>query len=502
MIKIFSAQQIREADSYTIEQEPISSIDLMERASKKCSDWILQNLNETNHYTIFCGTGNNGGDGLAIARLLMNNGKQVKVYGINTGNESSDFLVNKNRLLKESIHYAEFKVTDLPVIRKDEIIIDALFGTGLNKEISGIAAECIKFINSTDAMVISIDMPSGLRADYPLFETKSEIVKADVTLSFQFPKRSFLYPSTGNYVGAIVLLDIGLNAEFIEKEKTNFYFITQNDIAEIIKPRSDFDHKGSYGHALIIAGSFGKMGAAILSAKSCLRTGAGLITVHVPKCGVSILQTAFPEAMVIADEEEQYISSAKLTTTFNAIGVGPGMGTHQQTATMLKKLIQDYRTPIVFDADAINILAENKTWLSFLSPGCIFTPHLKEFERLTSKPSDDFQRQELQLEFSKKYQCYVLLKGHYSSLTTPDGNCFFNSTGNAGMATAGSGDVLTGIITSFIAQGYSCKQACIAAMYLHGLAGDLAAKEKGKHALIASDIIEHLPNAFKEFSSP
>lgn len=497
MIKILSAEQIREADAYTIQHEPVSSINLMERAAEKCTEWILQNIEPGIHFNIFCGTGNNGGDGLAIARMLIHNGKQVNVYVINSSKESADFTANKQRLLDDGNTLIELKEkSDLPVIKHDEIIIDAIFGSGLNKEITGVAADCIELINRSEAMIISIDMPSGLRADEPLFKTKSPVVEADVTLTFQLPKLSFMYPSTGKYAGDFVLLDIGLHADYISAAKTNFYFITKNDVAQLIKPRKKFDHKGTYGHALIIAGSYGKMGAAILASKSCLRTGAGLVTVHAPKCGVNILQTAFPEAMVDADEEENFIAQIQNADKYNAIGIGPGTGTHERTAEMLKKLIQDYRAPIVFDADSINILSENKTWLSFLATGCIFTPHPKEFERLIGKSADDFERQHTQFDFSKKYQCYVLLKGHYSALTTPDGNCYFNSTGNPGMATAGSGDVLTGIITSLIAQGYSSKHACIVGMYLHGMAGDMAAKDKGEHGMISGDIIESLVDAY------
>lgn len=497
MIKILSAAQIREADAYTIQHEPVSSINLMERAAEKCTEWILQNIEPGIHFNIFCGTGNNGGDGLAIARMLVHNGKQVNVYVISSSKESVDFTTNKQKLIDDGNTLIELKEkSDLPVINRDEIIIDAIFGSGLNKEITGVAADCIEMITRSEAMVISIDMPSGLRADESLFNIKSPVVQADVTLTFQLPKLSFMYPMTGKYVEDFVLLDIGLHPDYINKAKTNFYFITKNDVAQLIKPGKKFDHKGTYGHALIIAGSYGKMGAAILASKSCLRTGAGLVTVHAPKCGVDILQTAFAEAMVVVDEEELFITQIQNADKYNAIGIGPGIGTDEKTAVMLKKLIQDYRAPIVFDADAINILAENKTWLSFLAPGCIFTPHPKEFERLVGKSTDDFERQQMQFEFSKKYQCYVLLKGHYSALTTPDGNCYFNSTGNAGMATAGAGDVLTGIITSLVAQGYSSKHACIIGMYLHGLAGDNAAKEKGEHSLIASDVIEHLSDAY------
>ncbi len=497
MIKILSAEQIREADAYTIQHEPVSSINLMERAAEKCTEWILQNIEPGIHFNIFCGTGNNGGDGLAIARMLIHNGKQVNVYVINGSKESGDFTINKQRLLNDGNKINELtQKNDLPVINKNEIIIDAIFGSGLNKEITGVAADCIEMINRSEAMVISIDMPSGLRADETLFNIKSPVIQADVTLTFQLPKLSFLFPSTGKFAGDFILLDIKLSADYINEAKTNYYFITKNDIAQLIKSRNNFDHKGTYGHALIIGGSYGKMGAAVLASKSCLRTGAGLVTVHTPKCGVNILQTAFPEVMVMVDEEENFVTQIQNADRYNAIGIGPGIGTQERTAVMLKKLIQDYRAPIAFDADAINILAENKTWLSFLAPGCIFTPHPKEFERLVGKSTDDFKRQQMQFDFSKKYQCYVLLKGHYSALTTPDGKCFFNSTGNPGMATAGAGDVLTGIITSLVAQGYSSKHACIVGMYLHGLAGDIAAKTKGEHGLIASDIIENLPAAY------
>ncbi len=272
--------------------------------------------------------------------------------------------------------------------------------------------------------------------------------------------------------------------------------ITKNYISSIIKKRNPISHKGDYGHALIIAGSYGKIGAAVLNAKACLKTGVGLLTIHIPKCGYEILQSTIPEAMVSCDDQFKIISKSIILDHFNAIGIGSGIGTASETANVVKEILTIYKNPMVIDADAINIISQNKSWLKLIPKNSIFTPHLKEFERLVGIGKNELEIDNLQIEFSKKYSVYTVLKGHHTCISTPNGKCFINTTGNAGMAKGGTGDSLTGMLTSLLAQGYSSKDASIAAVYLHGLAGDIASVKTGEYSLLASDLIDCIGNAF------
>ncbi len=333
-------------------------------------------------------------------------------------------------------------------------------------------------------------------ADVTSAEKTNKIINADYTFSFQFPKLAFLLPENEIYVGNWEIINIGLSADYINSAFTKNYFVIKDDIIPSIKGRAKFSHKGIYGHAMIIAGSYGKMGAAILASKACLRTGVGLLHTHVPKAGVAILQTALPEAMISVDGAEDYFSETPDISLFSAIGIGPGLGTAHKTQLAFKKLIQNSVAPMVVDADALNILSLNPTWLAFLPEGTILTPHPKEFERLAGSWHDDFERLEKQRNLAQKHGIYIVLKGANTSVCFPDGNCYFNSTGNPGMATAGSGDVLTGVITGLLAMGYTSGVAAVLGVYLHGLAGDIAASENGCEALIAGDIVDKMGEAY------
>ncbi|MEO8151140.1 MAG: NAD(P)H-hydrate dehydratase [Bacteroidia bacterium] len=503
MKKILDANHIRQADAYTIEHEPVSSLLLMERAAHGCFQWLRKHYGDKPNVKIFCGTGNNGGDGLVIADYLLAQNINVKVYIVRYSDQcSNDFSVNENRLLK---NYADhvFNIhneNELPSIDSNDLVIDALFGTGLSKPPQGIAAQVIQHINLAQVTVVAIDMPSGLFADVTSITHSDAIIKAKYTLTFQFKKRCFYYPESFPYCGDVEVIDIKLHQKFVSACSTHFYETEQQDIQQIIKPRNTFSHKGTYGHALLMCGSYGKIGAAVLSSKACLRSGVGLLTVNVPQCGYEILQTAVPEAMVIADEEQQVLCDEIDYNHYDAIGIGCGIGTDVLTIKLLKHLLGMYKKPMVIDADALNIISYHKELLYQLPAGCILTPHVKEFARLTKYASDDFERNALQRELSAKYNCYVILKGKYSCVSTPEGDCYFNPTGNAGMATGGSGDVLTGILTGLFAQGYTPYETCIAGAYLHGAAGDAAAAQLSVAAMIASDITSHLGNAFLNIS--
>jgi NAD(P)H-hydrate epimerase len=499
-MKILPIDKIREADEYTIKNEPVDSIDLMERAAKACYRWMLKKFSNTDRIKVFCGLGNNGGDGLAIARLLAKKDFRVEVFIIRFSDKSSeDFDINLDNLkYQKRVNITEVKrIEDLPRSIDCEWIIDAIFGSGLSKPVKGFPAKVIKYLNNQKGHIISIDIPSGLFADKSSIDSGGAIITADITLSFEFAKKAFMFAENLPFVKEWEIMPINLHPDYINSVDKADYFTLKEDVEKMIKQRRKFDHKGMFGHALLISGSYGKMGAAVLASEACMRTGAGLLTTHIPASGYHIIQTAAPEVMCSIDSSKKYFSEVPDLDNYNAIGIGPGLGQNIKTQNALKLLIQSTNLPILFDADAINILGENKTWISFIPPGSIFTPHPKEFERLVGKSSNAFERDKLQREFSTKYSAYVVLKGYSTSISCPDGTCFYNSTGNPGMATGGSGDVLTGIILGLLAQGYSSPDACIVGTYLHGLAGDLASEELGYEASLASDITGHIGYAYQ-----
>ena len=495
-MKILPIPLIREADAYTIVNEPVAGIDLMERAASACFGWLKDKISTDRHIVVFCGSGNNGGDGLAIARMMKEAGFSVDIFTLSSPEKMTpDARINFQRVPECKI-LGESSI--LPAIDEDDVVIDAIFGSGLSRPAEGFATTVIHHINTSRATVVAIDVPSGLFCDTTSQATPGHLlIRADYTLTFAPPKLAFFFPENDLFVGNWQLLDIGIHPGFIDSAKVKNFMLEARVIAGLLKIRTKFSHKGTFGHALLIAGSTGKMGAAVLSAGACLRSGPGLVTMRVPASGVSILQTAVPEAMLSIDPDGDHFSEAPDLSAFSAIAIGPGIGTAAPTATALKVLIQHAKIPIIFDADAINILAGNKTWLGFIPKGSIYTPHPKEFERLVGKSNNNFEQNRMQRDFSFRYQCYVVLKGANTAITTPDGRCYFNTTGNPGMATGGSGDVLTGIITGLMAQGYSSLESCLLGVYVHGLAGDIALQEQGFEALIAGDIIINLGKSFQ-----
>jgi len=502
-MKIFSVDQIQAADKYTIENEPITSIDLMERASLNVVEWLVNKFDAIYKIKIFCGPGNNGGDGLAIARILSSINYGVEVFIVEpTDKTSNDFKINLERIDKNKISIT--LINDANIINENSfqnaIIIDALFGSGLNKPLSGVYAEIVNKLNQINAIKISIDVPSGLYSD--TLNSKEDIIfKSNYTLSFQFPKLSFMFPENAVNVGTFLVLDIGLHAKYISETPTQYYFIDKNLISSFLKTRISSAHKGNFGHALLLCGSYGKIGAASLASKACLKSGVGLLSVNIPACGYNIMQTSIPEAMVISDDDNNFLTKPIEIKPYNAIGIGCGIGIEEKTQQLVKSLIQRTTVPLVFDADAINCLSENKTWLAFLPVNSILTPHVKEFERLVGECANSVERLKKQIDFSISNKCYIVLKGQHTSITTPDGKVFFNSTGNPGMATAGSGDVLLGIITSLLAQKYSALQACLLGVYVHGLAGDIASFNLSQESMTSGSIIDYLDEAFQKLHS-
>lgn len=500
-MKILTTQQIREADQETMQKEPISSIDLMERASKAFFDALKRLVKKQEKIMVFCGMGNNGGDGLAVARMLASSGYDVSVYKICHSDQSSeDFSINEKRFLKlRKAKFTEVKgKSDLPTLEKGTTLIDAVFGSGLSRPLEGFPAEVVKHINSSDSRVVALDMPSGLMGEDNANNTPDTIVKADYTFTFQLPKLSFLLPENADYLGIWQVVDIGLDQEFINQTDTPYHFLQKEDLQSSFRYRSKFDHKNVYGHALILAGSYGKSGAAVLASKAALQTGAGLVTVHLPRANYLAQQISCPECMISIDEDEEIFTGIKDISNYSVVGAGPGLGIQNQTQKGLKLLIQNSGSPLVLDADALNILSENPTWLSFLPAGSILTPHVGEFNRLAGKSTNGWERIEKAKEMAFRFRCYIVLKGAHTAIITPDRQVIFNSTGNPGMATAGAGDVLTGMITGMLAQGYTPFYSAMAGVYLHGFAGDLAARRKPPESLVAGDILHFIGKAIQK----
>lgn len=500
-MKIFTSAQIHELDKYTIEHEPISSLNLMERAAKAIARSIEEEWSNRTPIVVFAGPGNNGGDALAVARLLAENGYQVAVYLFNVHNKlSADCASNKKRLMecKKVKDFTEVTVNfDPPQLTENTLVIDGLFGSGLNKPLAGGFAAMVKYINLSPAKVVSIDIPSGMMCEDNSYNIHANIIRADLTLTLQQKKLSMLLADMQQYIGRLKVLDIRLSQEFMQKTDCKYKLLEESDIRQQMRVRGDFAHKGSMGNALLIAGCYGMSGASILSTKACLRAGVGKVTTHTPKRNYDIMQISVPEAVLQMDHEETYFSEPVETEMFDAVGIGPGLGTNENSAIALIAQIRRITCPLVVDADALNILASHRAWMQQLPKDIVMTPHPKELDRLIGTPSTNcYERLAKASELAERLQAYIILKGHYSALCLPNGHIEFNSTGNSGMATAGSGDVLTGILTALLARGYNQADACRIAMYLHGLAGDLAIKDLGKESLIASDLIAYLPKAF------
>ena len=500
-MKILTGGQFRELDLFTIQNEPIESLQLMERASRAVAEEILHRFpDNARRVFVFAGPGGNGGDGLAVARMLAEAGKVVTAYLFNVrGQLNADCEVNRDRLRgREDVQLVEI-TSELvfPELRADDLVIDALFGTGLNKPLSGGFALVTKRLNQSRCTVVSIDVPSGLMCEDNSYNDTSAVVRADLTLSIQLPKLAFLYSENQRFVGSFVLLPIGLSAEGLDSMKTHLWLTEEPEVRALLRRRPRFAHKGTMGHALLVAGSRGMAGAAILASRAALRSGVGKITLHAPHACLDIIQTTVPEAVVQIDVDEDLVTSAIDANGYQAIGIGPGLGRSRYTAAALHDYLRQQVCPMVIDADALNLLSDNKEWLHDIPSESILTPHPRELDRLVGYSQTSFERMNRARNLAITYGLFVVVKGHYSQICTPTGDVYFNPTGNPGMATPGSGDVLTGILTALLAQGYLPAEAVQLGVYLHGMAGDLAAEELGEESLIASDIIQFLPSAFR-----
>jgi ADP-dependent NAD(P)H-hydrate dehydratase / NAD(P)H-hydrate epimerase len=500
-MKLFTTKQIAEIDRYTIENEPISEIDLMERAARKMYYHLYSEFPSSQQLLFFAGPGNNGGDALALARLFANDSDDCSVFLFDNGKPlSGSPAINWQRLKDQGKAKIQIirSTNDFPILKPDDVVIDGLFGSGLNRPLDGLPATLVQHINQSGCRVFAIDIPSGLMGEDNSGNNPENIIRADTTLTLQFPKLSLLFPDNEKFTGIIEVVDIGLHPGGIEKIGTPWFLTDRNVIRELIPARPKFSHKGTYGHALLIAGSTGKMGAAILASQACLRTGAGLLTVHIPGNGYTIMQISVPEAMCSIDPHSDVLSNLPLLDKFSAIGIGPGSGTSSETKEALKLLLKKIKVPLVIDADALNLISENREIFDLLPPGTILTPHPLEFKRLFGETRNSWQRIQILREAAQKSNIIIVLKGAYTAIALPSGKVYFNPNGNPGMATGGSGDVLTGMILSFLAQGHSPEDAAIAGVYLHGLAGDLAARKISQPALIASDIPKFIGKAFRK----
>ncbi|PKO99766.1 MAG: NAD(P)H-hydrate dehydratase [Bacteroidetes bacterium HGW-Bacteroidetes-8] len=468
-MKIFTSGQIAKIDRITLNSQSISEDELILRVADLLAKWITANIHlKEKRLLIFAGPGNNGKDAIALSTILA--GKNINC---------ELFPVNKIE-----------SISDIPEIDQGCVIIDGIFGTGLNRSPEGIYAEVIRTINSSNAKVISIDIPSGLFSDTINDENGSSVIEADITLTLEFPKLAMFFKESSQYIGEWRVLDIGLDSDAKQNIESPYYVIDKEHVSSVIKRRVKNSHKGDYGHALLVAGSYGMAGAAILCAKGALRSGAGLVTLNVPEELCDIVQVSVPEAMCTTSNLTDY-------ERFTTIAVGPGIGTSPETVLRLRNLLKSYTKPMVIDADGLNIISAHREMLELIPQNSILTPHPKEFSRLAGEFGDSAQALHMQLAFSLKYRVYVLLKGANTTLSTPEGEIWFNVCGNPGMATGGSGDVLTGVIAALMAQGYSPKESAISALFIHSTSGDFAAKKFGEISMTSGDIVNNLGEAFK-----
>ena len=495
-MKILSAQQIKACDQYTMLNEPISSIGLMNRAGTCLFDFIQQSYS-FQKYTIVCGPGNNGGDGLVIGQLLFKNNVEVNIIVLK-GTYTEECLSQLNYARELNVPILEIDALqqiEQLAFENDTCIVDALFGIGIARPIEGLAAVLIQKLNTVSCYKLAIDMPSGLSPDCLFESNQSNTIVANETLTIQLPKLAFMFPENDAFVGKFHMIDIGLSEAFIESVSDTFEYIDENIIEKSILPRPASAHKGTFGHALLIAGSPNKIGASIISAKATLRSGCGMLTVLLPTEGSVAMNCALPEAMLLTPQHSNKIEFEK----YGAIALGPGIGTSLDAVKLVKDVLNNYTQPLVIDADALNILALYPELMETLNAHCILTPHPKEFDRLTKEHSTTMQRFIAQKEFATKYKVNIVLKGHHTCIVTSEGKVYFNSNGNNGMSTAGSGDALTGILLGLCAQNYPLDIAAYLGVFVHGYAGDLAAFQHSKTALIASDIVNSLGEFFKRY---
>lgn len=501
-MKIISSDKLSEIDNATCEAQEIDSIELMERAASAATYEIVSRFLPSQRIVVVAGPGNNGGDALAIARMLLEQGyRKTEIFLFNVaGKLSHDCDEERKKLITiDNVDYTEVTHEFTPpYLGKNDVVIDGLFGSGLNHPLQGGFLAFARYINESGAYVVSIDVPSGLFGEWNSNVNRRDVVHANLTLTFQLPRLSFFFQENDDVLGEWHLLDIDLDEQKIKETPTDFMWVETKSIRPLLRPRRKFTGKRQYGSALLFAGSTGMMGAAVLAARGVMKSGAGLVTVHSARNGLDIVQTAVPEALFEPDRNENFISDMKVFHTHQVVAAGPGIGTSDFTINALESLLKNANAPLVLDADALNCIAMRPALLPLLPQNTIITPHIGEFDRLFGEQKNSEFRLQKAIEMAKYYNIIIVLKGHYTATVRPTGRVYFNSTGNPGMATAGAGDVLTGVIAAFVAQGYKPEHAATIGVYLHGLAGDIAAREVGEFSVTASDIANNIGRAIHE----
>lgn len=501
-MKIIDSKGLHQIDNATCEKQQINSIDLMERAANAVAVEVISRFYPDQRIIVMAGPGNNGGDALAVARMLIEQGyRKVEIFLFNVSNKlSHDCDLECKRLMAiDGVDFTEVNHSFTPpYIDETDVVIDGLFGSGLNAPLQGGFKAVVRYINESGAYVISIDTPSGLFSEWNSHINRRDVIHANLTVAFQLPRLSFFFSENSEFLGEWKLVDIDLDKSKIKDIKTDFYVIDRNNIAPLLHKRLPFTGKRDYGSALLFAGSTGMMGAAVMSARAIMKSGAGLVTVHSARGGLDILQTAVPEAMFEPDRNEHFITDMNAHHNHQVVAAGPGIGTQDATAEALKSLLQNCNAPLLLDADALNCIALHPTMLSLIPPKTIITPHIGEFDRLFGEHTSSELRLKTAIEMSRQYNIIIVLKGHYTAVVRPTGRVYFNTTGNPGMATAGAGDVLTGIIAAFLAQGYQPEYAAAIGVFIHGLAGDMASEKFGQFGMTASDISDYVGRAINQ----
>lgn len=498
-MKILNTSLLKEIDNATCEAQEIDSLKLMERAAEAVTYELMSRFTPSKRFVIVAGPGNNGGDALAVARMLIEQGyKRVEVFLFNVrGRLSHDCDEERKKLITiEGVDFTEVsREFQPPYLGKGDVVVDGLFGSGLREPLQGGFKTLARYINDSGAFVVSIDVPSGLAGEWNDAALRRDMVHADLTLALQLPRLSFFFEENAEVIGEWKLLDINLDESKIREAPAEFMLVEERNVRPLIHPRGEFSGKRDFGSVLLMAGSMGMMGAAVMSATSALRSGCGLVTVHSARCGINVLQAAVPEAMFEPDRNERIISDMRVHHDHQCVAVGPGVGTQDPTIDALEDLLKNGRWPLVLDADALNCISKRPTLLSLLPAKTVITPHAGEFDRLFGEHESTEARLRKAIDMAKYYNIVIVMKGHYTAVVRPTGTVYFNPTGNCGMATAGSGDVLTGVIASFIAQGYRPEHAATIGVFVHGLAGDMAAEELGQYGMTAMDIATRVGRA-------
>ncbi len=500
-MKIFTTDQIRDIDLKTIENEGITSLQLIERVAESVTCEIISRWRSSKKIAIFAGPGNNGADALTVGRMLVEQGYSPEIFLFNIGGNrlSPDCATCKDRLLQAGeIDFTEVTgLFSLPHLSSEYLVVDGLFGSGLREPLSGCFMTLVRYINESGATIVAIDVPSGLFGDWNPRSINRNIIHADLTLAIQFPRLSFFIADNAELIGEWKILDIELSPSEIRRTPAPFYYVEKNDVRRVLQPRGEFTSKADYGSALLIAGSSGMLGAAVLAARGALRSGAGKVTVHSARCGHSVLQSSVPEALFQTDNNDLCITDMLPRHEYSAIAIGPGIGTNEATINALEAFLKSYDKPVILDADALNCIARRNNLLHYVPVLSIITPHAGEFDRLFGAQPNHEARLAKAIEMAHNYNILIILKGHYTAIVRPDGKIYFNSSGNPAMATPGSGDVLTGVLAAMLAQGYKPEIAALLAVYIHGYAGDLAAETEGQYGVTAGDIAARIGQAIK-----